>query len=77
MEGFLRKQLVSLGANCHLISGFFIAEILLASTTFRLDASDNMPFDVGRQAFWSAGTAFVAGDIDVDEFLAQVEAAWP
>ena len=54
-----------------------IAEILMRADVVRVDASDQMPTDVVLNAFWPAATDYVAGTIDVDEFLAAVEAAWP
>ncbi len=54
-----------------------LAQILVSADPFRFDGSDLMPGEVGAGEFWSAGTDFVSGAIDVDEFLARTEAAWP
>ena len=53
-----------------------VAEILLTADAFGFDASDDMPGDVNLE-FWQSGTDFVSGAIDVETFLATVEAAWP
>jgi alpha-glucoside transport system substrate-binding protein len=51
--------------------------ILIEADPVRFDASDLMPGEVGSGAFWKDGTNYVNGTEDVDEFLANVQAAWP
>jgi DNA-binding SARP family transcriptional activator/class 3 adenylate cyclase/ABC-type glycerol-3-phosphate transport system substrate-binding protein len=46
--------------------------------TFRLDAGDLMPPEVGEGAFWDAMMKYAAeGPGSLDEILADVDAAWP
>ncbi len=52
-----------------------IIDILLTADAFGFDASDDMP-DAANKEFWQSGTDYVSGSIDVDTFLATVEAAW-
>ena len=54
-----------------------LGEILVSADPFRFDASDLMPGEVGGGEWWRAGTDFVSGAIDIDQFLDQTEAAWP
>lgn len=51
--------------------------ILAASETFRFDASDLMPGDVGAGTFWTEGTALVNGDTSVAAAAATIDASWP
>jgi alpha-glucoside transport system substrate-binding protein len=53
-----------------------VADILLNADAFGFDASDDMPGEANSE-FWKSGTDYVSGAIDVDTFLATVEAAWP
>ena len=52
------------------------AEILQNATTFRFDASDLMPGQVGTGAFWTGMVDWVNGE-DLDEVLSSIDAAWP
>ena len=52
-------------------------DILIAANPVRFDASDQMPGEVGTGAFWKDGTNYVNGTESVDEFLKNVQAAWP
>jgi alpha-glucoside transport system substrate-binding protein len=52
------------------------AEILQNATTFRFDASDLMPAEVGAGTFWSGMVDWVSGR-DIDTVLANIEASWP
>ena len=54
-----------------------VLDILAAAGPVRFDASDDMPAEVGADAFWSEGTAFVAGDIDAATAAARIDDAWP
>ena len=49
----------------------------IAADPVRFDASDLMPGEVGAGAFWKEGTNYVNGTEAVDEFLKNVQAAWP
>jgi len=52
-------------------------DIVTVAGPVRYDASDAMPPQVGADSFWSAGTAFVAGDITAPEAAAAIDASWP
>lgn len=52
------------------------AEILQNADTFRFDASDMMPGQVGAGAFWSEMVDWVNGQ-PIDETLQAVDDAWP
>ncbi|MFW6338479.1 MAG: ABC transporter substrate-binding protein [Alkalispirochaetaceae bacterium] len=52
------------------------AEILQNADTFRFDASDMMPGQVGSGAFWSAMTDWVNGE-PTEEVLKAIDEAWP
>ena len=54
-----------------------VAEIVAASTSFRFDASDLMPKEVGQGAFWEEMTNFFAGTSDMGTTLSNIDAAWP
>ncbi len=52
-------------------------DILASAETFRFDASDLMPPDVGSGTFWTEGTAAVNGDKSVQDAADAIEASWP
>jgi alpha-glucoside transport system substrate-binding protein len=52
------------------------AEILQEADTFRFDASDMMPGQVGTGAFWSQMTNWVGGE-DLETVLGNIDQAWP
>jgi alpha-glucoside transport system substrate-binding protein len=52
------------------------AEILRDATTFRFDASDLMPGQIGTGAFWTGMVDWVNGD-SLDEVLPKIDEAWP
>ena len=52
------------------------AEILQNADTFRFDASDMMPGQVGTGAFWTQMTNWVGGE-DLETVLQNIDAAWP
>ncbi|MCY4176768.1 MAG: ABC transporter substrate-binding protein [Acidimicrobiaceae bacterium] len=54
-----------------------LAEILVSASPFRFDASDLMPGEVGAGEFWRSGTDYVSGAKTAEEFVADVQAAWP
>jgi len=55
-----------------------IAGALLSNaTSLRFDGSDLQPAAVGAEEFWSAITEYVSGDIDLDEAVRRIDAAWP
>ena len=54
-----------------------VAETLRNATTFRFDASDLMPGEVGAGTFWKYMTDYVSGTITREEALQQIDASWP
>ena len=50
-------------------------QILLEATTFRFDASDLMPGEIGAGAFWTGMVDFTTG-ADADEVAAEIQARW-
>ena len=52
-------------------------DILASAETFRFDASDLMPADVGAGTFWTEGTSAVNGDKEVKDAADAIEASWP
>jgi alpha-glucoside transport system substrate-binding protein len=55
-----------------------LAEILNGATTFRFDASDTMPADVGNGTFWSGMVEWVSANGDGTEgIFEQIENSWP
>jgi alpha-glucoside transport system substrate-binding protein len=52
-----------------------MAEILLQSTTFRIDGSDMMPGAVGAGSFWTGMVDFISGDSAQDVANA-IQASW-
>jgi alpha-glucoside transport system substrate-binding protein len=54
-----------------------IAELVSQATSFRFDASDLMPAEVGSGSFWTGMTDYVSGAADLDTVLAEIDAAWP
>lgn len=54
-----------------------VAEIIQNATSVRFDASDLMPGAVGAGSFWKGMTDYVAGTIDLDTAVKEIDAAWP
>jgi alpha-glucoside transport system substrate-binding protein len=54
-----------------------IAELAAEATSFRFDASDLMPGEVGAGSFWTAITDYVSGLADLDTTLSDIDASWP
>ena len=55
-----------------------LAAILNEATTFRFDASDTMPAEVGNGTFWTGMIDWVAANGDgTDQVFADIEASWP
>lgn len=53
------------------------AEILTEAEVFRFDASDTMPGQVGTGAFWSEMVRWIAGEVELEQALQNIDAAWP
>jgi len=54
-----------------------IAELVLEATSFRFDASDLMPGEVGGGSFWTGMTDYVSGAADLDTVTSEIDASWP
>ncbi len=54
-----------------------IAELVRDSTSVRFDGSDLMPGEVGAGSFWKGMTDYIAGTVDLDTALREIDAAWP
>jgi alpha-glucoside transport system substrate-binding protein len=54
-----------------------IAELVAEATSFRFDGSDLMPGEVGTGSFWEQISSYVAGSIDLDTALQEIDATWP
>ncbi len=54
-----------------------IAALVAEATSFRFDASDLMPGEVGAGTFWSGMTDYVSGAADLDTILPEIDASWP
>ncbi|NJM05842.1 carbohydrate ABC transporter substrate-binding protein, partial [Candidatus Gracilibacteria bacterium] len=54
-----------------------VADILLQAESVRFDASDLMPGQVGAGTFWKGMTDYVAGTVDLDQAMEEIEAGWP
>jgi alpha-glucoside transport system substrate-binding protein len=54
-----------------------VAEIAAAATAVRFDGSDLMPGEVGAGSFWTGMTNFVAGTVDLETALEEIDASWP
>lgn len=55
-----------------------LAQILVEATTFRFDASDTMPAEVGNGTFWSGMVDWVAANGEGTEAIFEdIEATWP
>lgn len=54
-----------------------VAELVNESTAVRFDGSDLMPGEVGSGSFWKGMTDWIAGTVDLETALQEIEAAWP
>jgi len=54
-----------------------IAELVAKATSFRFDGSDLMPGEVGAGSFWEQISSYVAGSIDLDTAVKEIDASWP
>jgi hypothetical protein len=54
-----------------------IAELVAQATSFRFDGSDLMPGEVGAGSFWEQISSYVAGSIDLDTAMQEIDASWP
>lgn len=54
-----------------------VAEILAQAETFRFDASDLMPGEVGAGAFWTQMVDWINQETELQEALENIDDAWP
>lgn len=54
-----------------------IAALVLEATSFRFDASDLMPGEVGSGSFWTGMVDYISGTADLDTVLQEIDASWP
>jgi len=54
-----------------------IATLVQEATSFRWDASDLMPAEVGTGSFWKGMTDWVSGAAELDTVLSEIDASWP
>jgi alpha-glucoside transport system substrate-binding protein len=54
-----------------------IAALVQGATAVRFDGSDLMPGEVGAGSFWKGMTDYIAGSVDLDTALEEIDAAWP
>ncbi|PDW05129.1 ABC transporter substrate-binding protein [Candidatus Viridilinea mediisalina] len=54
-----------------------VGEIILNATSLRFDASDLMPGEVGAGSFWRGMTEFVAGTLDLETAMQEIDRGWP
>lgn len=53
-----------------------VADILLKAESVRFDGSDLMPGVVGSGSFWKGMTDYVAGTVELDKALEEIQAGW-
>jgi alpha-glucoside transport system substrate-binding protein len=54
-----------------------VAKFAYSTSNFLFDGSDQMPGAVGAGTFWKDGTAWVAGQEDLDKALKNIDGSWP
>ncbi len=54
-----------------------VSELVNQATSFRFDGSDLMPGEVGAGSFWEQVSSYVAGGIDLDAAMQEIDATWP
>ncbi|RRR67338.1 MAG: carbohydrate ABC transporter substrate-binding protein [Candidatus Viridilinea halotolerans] len=54
-----------------------VGEIILNATSLRFDASDLMPGEVGSGSFWRGMTELVAGTLELEAAMQEIDTAWP
>jgi alpha-glucoside transport system substrate-binding protein len=54
-----------------------ISRLAAEATSFRFDASDLMPGEVGAGSFWEMITSYIAGYVDLDTAMQEIDASWP
>jgi alpha-glucoside transport system substrate-binding protein len=53
-----------------------VADILLQAESVRFDGSDLMPGVVGAGTFWKGMTDYVAGTVELDQALEEIQSGW-
>lgn len=54
-----------------------VAGIAYNASYFLFDGSDAMPAEVGAGTFWTEMTAWISGEITLDDAVANIDASWP
>ncbi len=54
-----------------------VADLILKADSVRFDGSDQMPGAVGSGSFWKGMTDYVAGTVQLDAALKEIDKAWP
>ena len=54
-----------------------VSLLVADATSFRFDGSDLMPGEVGAGSFWEQISSYVAGSIDLDTAVQEIDASWP
>jgi alpha-glucoside transport system substrate-binding protein len=54
-----------------------VAAIAADATSVRFDGSDLMPGEVGAGSFWTGMTNYIAGTVDLETALNEIDASWP
>ncbi len=54
-----------------------VSQLVAGATSFRFDGSDLMPGEVGAGSFWEQITSYVAGSVELDAALQEIDATWP
>jgi alpha-glucoside transport system substrate-binding protein len=54
-----------------------VSLLVAEATSFRFDGSDLMPGEVGAGSFWEQISSYVAGSIDLDTAMDEIDATWP
>lgn len=54
-----------------------VAAFAYDASYFLFDGSDAMPAEVGAGTFWTQMTAWISGDITLDQAVATIDASWP
>ena len=54
-----------------------VSELVSQADSFRFDGSDLMPGEVGAGSFWEQISSYVAGGIELDAAMQEIDASWP
>jgi alpha-glucoside transport system substrate-binding protein len=54
-----------------------ISQLAVGATSFRFDGSDLMPSEVGAGSFWEQISSYVAGSVNLNIAMQEIDASWP